>query len=79
MDSVLVTGWAGFIGYHLSQSLIKDGINVLGVDNLNEYYGINLKNNRLLNLKANKNSHWECKYSDISVILQSMWNVYSKQ
>ena len=55
MDSVLVTGCAGFIGYHLSQSLIKDGINVLGVDNINEYYDINLKNNRLLNLKANKN------------------------
>jgi len=55
MDSILVTGCAGFIGYHLSQSLIKDGINVLGVDNLNEYYDINLKNNRLLNLQANKN------------------------
>jgi len=55
MDSVLVTGCAGFIGYHLSQSLLKDGINVLGIDNLNDYYDINLKNNRLLNLKANKN------------------------
>ena len=50
MDSVLVTGCAGFIGYHLSQSLLKDGINVLGIDNLNDYYDINLKNNRLLNL-----------------------------
>ncbi|SVD03291.1 uncharacterized protein METZ01_LOCUS356145 [marine metagenome] len=55
MDSVLVTGCAGFIGYHLSQSLLQDGINVLGIDNLNDYYDINLKNNRLLNLKANNN------------------------
>ena len=54
MDSVLVTGCAGFIGYHLSQSLLKDGINVLGIDNLNDYYDINLKDNRLLNLIANK-------------------------
>ena len=55
VSSILVAGCAGFIGYHLSQSLLKDGINVLGIDNLNEYYDINLKNNRLLNLKANKN------------------------
>ena len=55
IDSILVTGCAGFIGYHLSQSLIKDGINLLGLDNHNEYYDINLKNNRLLNLQANKN------------------------
>ena len=43
MDFILVTGCAGFIGYHLSQSLLKDGINVLGIDNLNDYYDINLK------------------------------------
>ena len=43
MDSVLVTGCAGFIGYHLSVSLLKDGFEVLGIDNLNEYYDINLK------------------------------------
>ena len=43
MDSVLVTGCAGFIGYHLSASLLKDGVEVLGIDNLNEYYDINLK------------------------------------
>ncbi|MBC8312595.1 MAG: GDP-mannose 4,6-dehydratase [Candidatus Marinimicrobia bacterium] len=55
MDSILVTGCAGFIGYHLTISLLKDGIEVLGIDNLNEYYDINLKNNRLLNLKAYRN------------------------
>ena len=55
MDSVLVTGCAGFIGYHLSVSLLKDGVEVLGIDNLNEYYDINLKNNRLSNLQVYKN------------------------
>jgi len=55
MDSVLVTGCAGFIGYHLFVSLLKDGVEVLGIDNLNEYYDINLKNNRLSNLQVYKN------------------------
>ena len=55
VDSVLVTGCAGFIGYHLSVSLLKDGVEVLGIDNLNEYYDINLKNNRLSNLQVYKN------------------------
>ena len=55
MDSILVTGCAGFIGYHLTVSLLKDGVEVLGIDNLNDYYDINLKNNRLLNLKVYRN------------------------
>ena len=43
MDSILVTGCTGFIGYHLSISLLKDGVTALGIDNLNEYYDISLK------------------------------------
>jgi UDP-glucuronate 4-epimerase len=45
--TVLVTGAAGFIGFHLSQRLCLLGYNVLGIDNLNEYYDINLKKSRL--------------------------------
>ena len=52
---ILVTGSAGFIGYHLTKSLLNDDYEVLGIDNLNDYYDINLKNNRLLNLEANNN------------------------
>lgn len=37
---ILVTGVAGFIGYHLSKMLIANGIYVIGVDNLNPYYYI---------------------------------------
>ena len=48
---VLVTGCAGFIGYHLSKSLLDDSFDVLGVDNINNYYDINLKKCRLENLK----------------------------
>lgn len=46
-DKVLVTGAAGFIGFHLSQLLMKQGYQVIGIDNLNDYYDINLKYGRL--------------------------------
>ncbi len=44
---VLVTGAAGFIGFHLSKRLLEEGCQVLGVDSLNDYYDVNLKKDRL--------------------------------
>ena len=52
---VLVTGAAGFIGYHLCNSLLEDGYQVLGIDNINNYYDIKLKKARFNKLKKNKN------------------------
>lgn len=49
---VLVTGAAGFIGFHLTQRLSKSGFRVIGLDNLNDYYDVNLKKSRLAILKA---------------------------
>jgi UDP-glucuronate 4-epimerase len=49
---VLITGAAGFIGYHLAQRLLKEGITVYGIDNLNDYYDVQLKHDRLAQLKA---------------------------
>ena len=46
-ERILVTGCAGFIGMHLCKSLLDDGYNVLGIDNLNEYYDPRLKKDRL--------------------------------
>lgn len=46
-ESILVTGAAGFIGYHLSKRLTEKGYNVVGFDNINDYYDIGLKNSRL--------------------------------
>ena len=37
-NKILVTGAAGFIGFHLIKSLLDDGFNVIGLDNLNDYY-----------------------------------------
>lgn len=50
MKTVLITGAAGFIGYHLSIRLLDNGYSVVGVDNLNDYYDVNLKLNRLKNI-----------------------------
>jgi UDP-glucuronate 4-epimerase len=51
-DCALVTGAAGFIGFHLCKRLLEDGYSVLGVDNLNDYYDPDLKQTRLDILKA---------------------------
>ncbi|MFO7874190.1 MAG: NAD-dependent epimerase [Bacteroidales bacterium] len=48
MAKILVTGAAGFIGFHLVNSLLKDDNIVAGLDNLNDYYDVQLKYNRLL-------------------------------
>ncbi|MBW4468325.1 MAG: NAD-dependent epimerase [Pegethrix bostrychoides GSE-TBD4-15B] len=55
MSKILVTGAAGFIGFHLSQALLQLGNQVIGLDNLNDYYDVNLKCNRLAQLKQQPN------------------------
>ncbi|WP_404466672.1 GDP-mannose 4,6-dehydratase [Planococcus rifietoensis] len=47
----LITGSAGFIGYYLSKSLLEKGNRVIGIDNLNDYYDVTLKNQRLKKLE----------------------------
>jgi len=50
--SILVTGAAGFIGFHVAKTLLERGGQVLGVDNLNAYYDVSLKEARLAQLRA---------------------------
>ena len=52
---ILITGTAGFIGYHLSKKLIERGDTVIGVDQINDYYDIELKYSRLKDLGIEKN------------------------
>ena len=56
---ILITGAAGFIGFHLVRSLIELGESVVGIDNINNYYDINLKYNRLKEIGIEKSEiHW---------------------
>lgn len=50
---VLVTGVAGFIGFHISRRLLEDGYTVIGLDSVNDYYDVNLKRDRLKILQKN--------------------------
>jgi UDP-glucuronate 4-epimerase len=54
-DNVVVTGAAGFIGFHLCQRLLKDGVRVTGIDKLNPYYDVRLKEARLENILPDPN------------------------
>ena len=49
--AVLLTGAAGFIGFHTAEALLERGEQVIGVDNLNDYYDVSLKEDRLARLK----------------------------
>jgi len=51
MTKIMVTGTAGFIGFHLARRLLEESIDVVGVDNLNSYYDVQLKKDRLEQLQ----------------------------
>ena len=74
-QTVLVTGSAGFIGFHLSRKLLEMGYHVVGVDNLNPYYDVNLKNARLDLL----NPHDNFRFFKVDIHdLQAMRQVFSQ-
>ena len=52
---ILVTGACGFIGFHLSKFFLSKNIDIVGIDNLNSYYSVKLKKDRLKNLKKFNN------------------------
>ena len=54
--TILVTGCAGFIGFHVAKSLLERGDPVIGLDNLNDYYEVSLKKARLANITESGNS-----------------------
>jgi UDP-glucuronate 4-epimerase len=64
MKKILVTGAAGFIGSHLSHRLLSRGDRVVGLDNLNDYYSVQLKKDRLAPLL--KNPDFEFKHLELT-------------
>ncbi len=54
-NPILVSGVAGFIGFSLAKNLIEKGNTVIGIDDINDYYSINLKKDRLKILNNLKN------------------------
>lgn len=73
MNKILVTGTAGFIGFHLTKRLVDDGFDVIGLDIINDYYDVNLKYSRLeylgiakseieLNISVSSNKHSNLRF-----------------
>ena len=62
MNKVLITGCAGFIGFHLTRRLIKEGFKVFGIDNLNNYYDVSLKEARLKQLNQISQEIYDSKW-----------------
>lgn len=67
--TILVTGAAGFIGFHVSKALVDSGHKVIGLDNLNDYYDVNLKLARLEELGIDRNeAQQELKYTSSTTL-----------
>ncbi len=70
---ILVTGVAGFIGYHVAKSLLQQGKDVVGIDNLNSYYSPELKQARLNQLCPYKNFEFVKLNIDNITVLQAQF------
>ncbi|HGL6421916.1 TPA: NAD-dependent epimerase [Klebsiella quasipneumoniae] len=60
----LVTGAAGFIGFHVSKRLLNDGHQVIGIDNINDYYDVKLKESRLEQLESSSFTFYKLDLAD---------------
>tara|TARA_Y100000991_G_scaffold215643_1_gene207062 strand:- start:8908 stop:9957 length:1050 start_codon:yes stop_codon:yes gene_type:complete len=78
--TILITGAAGFIGASLSSKFLENGYKVIGLDNLNSYYDVNLKLNRINNIEKNSNSIGNWSFEKISITekekLQNVFDNY---
>ncbi|WP_087974161.1 NAD-dependent epimerase [Oceanobacillus rekensis] len=70
-NKILVTGSAGFIGSHLSRRLLKEGHQVIGIDNINDYYDPQLKEDRLAQLTNDNFTFVKTDLEDLETINQT--------
>ena len=77
--NILITGSAGFIGFHLCKKLILNGSKVVGIDNVNDYYDIGLKKKRLeiLSKISSKNNNWQFFKTDL-VDKEELFQIFKK-
>lgn len=74
---ILITGAAGFIGFHVSKQLLEDGFTIVGIDNINDYYDVKLKHDRLAILKNSPNFTFiKLDITDKEALIQ-LFNQYS--
>ena len=74
---ILITGVAGFIGYHLTQRLLVEGHQVYGIDNLNDYYDITLKQARLEQLLSQNDFEFNCLDISHRSLIMELFKKYS--
>tara|TARA_X000000950_G_scaffold28172_1_gene30372 strand:+ start:14831 stop:15826 length:996 start_codon:yes stop_codon:yes gene_type:complete len=73
-STILITGVAGFIGMHSAKKFLEEGFNVIGIDNLNDYYSTKLKNDRIediLNFSKNLKNTFKFIKADLN---SNIWN-----
>ena len=75
-NKILITGAAGFIGFHLSSLLLYKGYKVIGIDNLNDYYDTKLKVNRLSSLQKHDNFTFHKADIKNKFAIDSIFNTY---
>src|SRR5699024_6242871 len=71
MKKIVITGSAGFIGSHLSKRLLKEGHQVIGIDNINDYYDPQLKEDRLAQLTNANFTFVKTELEDLETINQT--------
>ena len=67
---ILITGAAGFIGFHTTKKFVELGHEVVGIDNLNNYYDVNLKKSRLQQIKSKSFTFIECDFANNAMLEQ---------
>ncbi|KIH71412.1 NAD-dependent epimerase [Salinicoccus roseus] len=70
MKKILITGTAGFIGSHMAKRLLEEGHAVVGIDNMNDYYDVTLKHDRLEILLEGRLQNYEVDISDTKSVME---------